>query len=193
MPELYIVLTDTGTLFSRCIGWCTRQPLNHASVAFDSSLRELYSFGRKQPGNAFRGGFVRERALGSLVRDAERATPCAVFRCAVREDQYRAIRETVRRMSRDAEAYGYNFAGLFALLAGIDWHRSHAFFCSQFVLEAYRQAGAPLSDVDPRWVSPADLLHMREGDVATLAASRPLRYVGHLKYTAPTVAVSDAP
>ena len=67
------------------------------------------------------------------------------------------------------------------------------FFCSQFVLEAYRQAGAPLSDADPRWVSPADLLHMREGDVATIAAARPLRYVGHLKYTPPTVVVTDAP
>jgi len=67
------------------------------------------------------------------------------------------------------------------------------FFCSQFVLEAYRQAGAPLSDADPRWVSPADLLHMREGDVATIATARPLRYVGHLKYTPPTVAVTDAP
>ena len=67
------------------------------------------------------------------------------------------------------------------------------FFCSQFVLEAYRQAGAPLSDVDPRWVSPADLLHMREGDVATLVPARQLRYVGHLKYTPPMVVVSDAP
>ncbi len=67
------------------------------------------------------------------------------------------------------------------------------FFCSQFVLEAYAQAGAPLSDADPRWVSPADLLHMREGDVATLTAARPLRYVGHLKYTPPSVAVVDAP
>ena len=59
------------------------------------------------------------------------------------------------------------------------------FFCSQFVLEAYRQAGAPLTDADPRWVSPADLLHMRDGDVATIAPARPLRYVGHLKYTPP--------
>ncbi len=71
--------------------------------------------------------------------------------------------------------------------------RDDRFFCSQFVLEAYAQAGAPLSDADPRWVSPADLLHMREGDVATLAAARPLRYVGHLKYTAPTVVVTDSP
>ena len=67
------------------------------------------------------------------------------------------------------------------------------FFCSQFVLEAYARAGAPLSDADPRWVSPADLLHMREGDVATLTAARPLRYVGHLKYTPPPVAAVDAP
>jgi uncharacterized protein YycO len=67
------------------------------------------------------------------------------------------------------------------------------FFCSQFVLEAYRQAGAPLTEADPRWVSPADLLHMREGDVSTLAAARPLRYVGHLKYTPPPVSGERSP
>ena len=67
------------------------------------------------------------------------------------------------------------------------------FFCSQFVLAAYAQAGAPLTDADPRWVSPADLLHMREGDVATLAPARPLRYVGHLKYTPTPVAAADSP
>jgi len=71
--------------------------------------------------------------------------------------------------------------------------RNDRFFCSQFVLEAYRQAGAPLSDADPRWASPADLLHLREGDVSTLAAARPLRYVGHLKYTPPLAVVTDAP
>ena len=67
------------------------------------------------------------------------------------------------------------------------------FFCSQFVLEAYRQAGAPLTDADPRWVSPADLLHLREGDVSTLAAARPLRYVGHLKYTPPPASGERSP
>ena len=71
--------------------------------------------------------------------------------------------------------------------------RDDRFFCSQFVLEAYRQAGAPLSDADPRWVTPADLLHMRDGDVATLAAARPLQYVGHLKYTALPALAVEAP
>jgi hypothetical protein len=57
------------------------------------------------------------------------------------------------------------------------------FFCSQYVLEAYSQAGVPITAADPRWVSPADLLHMREGDVPSIPATQPLRYVGHLKYS----------
>ncbi len=55
------------------------------------------------------------------------------------------------------------------------------YFCSEFVLEAYKQTGHPLTAVSSNWVSPGDLLHMREGDIATLSANKPLVYVGHLK------------
>ena len=71
--------------------------------------------------------------------------------------------------------------------------RNDQFFCSQFVLEAYNQAGLPITTTDPRWVSPADLLHMREGDVPSVASSKPLRYIGHLKYNPPpTITVDGA-
>jgi hypothetical protein len=60
--------------------------------------------------------------------------------------------------------------------------RSDRFFCSQFVLEAYRRAGLPLTTADPRLLSPADLLHMREGDVPSVHSNQALAYVGHLKY-----------
>ncbi len=71
--------------------------------------------------------------------------------------------------------------------------RDDQFFCSQYVLEAYRQAGLPITAADPRWVSPADLLHMREGDVPSIPATQPLRYVGHLKYNAPPLLAADDP
>jgi len=61
--------------------------------------------------------------------------------------------------------------------------RNDRFFCSQFVLEAYRRAGLPLTDADPRLLSPADLLHMREGDVPSVRTHQALQYVGHLKFT----------
>ncbi|MGH8709549.1 MAG: YiiX/YebB-like N1pC/P60 family cysteine hydrolase [Burkholderiales bacterium] len=57
-----------------------------------------------------------------------------------------------------------------------------ALFCSQLVLQSYRQAGVPITDADPRLISPADILHMREGDVSSVRVNRPLHFVGHLKY-----------
>ena len=60
-----------------------------------------------------------------------------------------------------------------------------AYFCSQLVLQSYRQAGVPITQADPRLLSPADILHMREGDVASVRIDRPLRYVGHLKDARP--------
>jgi hypothetical protein len=59
--------------------------------------------------------------------------------------------------------------------------RSSQFFCSQLVLQSFRHAGVPITDADPRIVSPADILHMREGDVPSIRASRQLAYVGLLK------------
>jgi uncharacterized protein YycO len=68
--------------------------------------------------------------------------------------------------------------------------RERQLFCSQLVLQAYTHAGVPLTDADPRIMSPADILHMREGDVSSLRIHVPLRYVGHLKYEQP-VLVAD--
>jgi Permuted papain-like amidase enzyme, YaeF/YiiX, C92 family len=55
-------------------------------------------------------------------------------------------------------------------------------FCSQLVLVAYRNAGVTVTAADPRLISPADLLHMREGDVPSVSVAKQLRYVGQLKH-----------
>ena len=65
------------------------------------------------------------------------------------------------------------------------------FFCSQFILEAYRSAGLPLTDADPRLINPGDLLHMREGDVPSIQIHQSLLYVGHLKSPPETVALNE--
>lgn len=70
--------------------------------------------------------------------------------------------------------------GLGAVHLGLG--RSDRFFCSQFVLEAFNRAGLPLTTADPRLLTPADLLHMREGDVPSVHSHQVLQYVGHLKF-----------
>ncbi len=75
----------------------------------------------------------------------------------------------------------YCIRGLAAIQLGAV--KNDRFFCSQFVLEAYRHAKLPLTTADPRLISPADLLHMREGDVPSVRTEQALQYVGHLKTT----------
>ncbi|WP_081862078.1 YiiX/YebB-like N1pC/P60 family cysteine hydrolase [Cupriavidus sp. SK-3] len=56
----------------------------------------------------------------------------------------------------------------------------NSFFCSQLVLASYRAAGLSLTSAADDAVSPADLLHMREGDVPSFRVTRKLAYVGRL-------------
>ena len=74
--------------------------------------------------------------------------------------------------------------GVFSQLA----ESEQQLFCSQLVLQAYRYAGVPLTEADPRIVSPGDILHMREGDVPSIRITKALHYVGHLKYDRAMVA-----
>lgn len=60
--------------------------------------------------------------------------------------------------------------------------KSQRYFCSQFVMEGYKYAGLPLSKHNPEWISPADILHMRDDDVSSFVPNVALQYVGHLRY-----------
>jgi len=68
-----------------------------------------------------------------------------------------------------------------------------SFFCSQFLIEAYRSAGVPITDADPRWISPGDILHTRKGDVPSMPANQVLTYIGHLKFHVPFTWVLPPP
>jgi uncharacterized protein YycO len=63
-------------------------------------------------------------------------------------------------------------------------------FCSQLVLQAYRHARVPVTDADSRLISPADILHMREGDVSSVKIPKQLRYAGPLKYEPPVTTLA---
>ncbi|MBK4714064.1 MULTISPECIES: YaeF family permuted papain-like enzyme [Tenebrionibacter/Tenebrionicola group] len=68
-----------------------------------------------------------------------------------------------------------------AQLSTVNGQTKNSYFCSEFVTAAYASAGRPLTHGESSWVSPSDLMHMRVGDVASLAPEQSLIYVGHLK------------
>lgn len=153
---VYVVLTDTGTWLSRAIGWYTGEMLNHASLAFDQELNEVYSFGRKIPNNPFIGGFVREDFNSDWFLK-ERGAHCAIYRCAVSDDAYHRIRAYIASLEAIEHQYTYNFIGLFGVAANVRINRNRAFFCSQFVATALKAGGIRLTDKPACLTTPHDL------------------------------------
>ena len=187
-----ILLSSAATLQSFGIQLATLAPVSHALVYLgEGSVAEAVGEGvrvrRIEAVLAEEAMVVAFRAPDITPVQAQRLRDWSLSQVGVRYNTVGVVLAAPfvlsRRLcelplvpgpARDACVRGFAIVQLGA-------SRDDRFFCSQFVLEAYRQAGAPLSTADPRWVSPADLLHMREGDVATLGASQPLQYVGHLK------------
>lgn len=176
MGGVYIVLSQTGTRFSRLLRLVNRAPYNHASIALDSSLTELYSFGRQCLWLPIASGFVRERPGRGIYRRYGDAL-CAVYRLPATVEELRRLEEAIRTFEEKEWTYRYNFLGLLTILLGIPLRRRRHFVCSQFVAHVLRQSGL--------WPLEKEVSLARPQDFAALPGAR-LVYQGRLNdYRAP--------
>ncbi|HAM79277.1 hypothetical protein [Ornithinibacillus bavariensis] len=152
--EVYIVLTHTGTLFTRFIRLFTKQPLNHASIAFTKELDETFSFGRKKPTNPFIGGFVKEDLKGQLFRNAD----CAIYRCSISRSQYERMQRFVQAIENNQCEYKYNFIGLLGVLFNRTIDLKKSYFCSQFVAAVLSNGGITIKNKPECLVKPSDFM-----------------------------------
>lgn len=155
--SVYILLTDTGTLFTRMIKQFTSAPYNHASLALDDELKYMYSFGRKQAKNPWTAGFVQEDVYEGTFRYFPN-TRCVLLRLRVTRKQRDAIAQFIRTVQQDRHAYRYNLIGLLGVLFKVRLQRKKAYFCSQFVAEALASAGISLKGLMPILATPDDFL-----------------------------------
>ncbi|WP_232329083.1 hypothetical protein [Metabacillus litoralis] len=153
--KIYILLTDTGTILNRLIKSYTKKTYNHASIAFDTELIEVYSFGRKTAKNPFIGGFVREDIHSVLFNQAY----CAIFSLTITNHEYQKMYQYIQEIAAKKEHYRYNFIGLFGVLFKKPIKRKNAFFCSQFVASVLKESKVIDYDKDLSLVEPSDLPH----------------------------------
>ncbi|WMT42759.1 hypothetical protein RE628_10945 [Paenibacillus sp. D2_2] len=151
--QIYILLSNPRTIVTKMIGIYTKAPYNHASIAFDSELREMYSFGRKHPLIPLIGGFVKEDIYSGIF---ERAT-CAVYSCTVSETTYSKMRNFVRQFEENSELYSYNFLGILGVVLNMEFGGRNSYFCSQFVSAVFERAGLQLCNKSAALTTPDDL------------------------------------
>ena len=113
--QLYIVISQTGTLLSRILKQITGAEYNHASISLSRDLERMYSFGRRHPYNPFWGGFVIEsppyRYLQAFFRNQGVGSE--------RECHRRTTRRAQRNARCDVEAEEEVQLQLYWLMSGI--------------------------------------------------------------------------
>ncbi len=161
MESIYLVLTATGTLFSRCIGLYTKERYNHISLCLNSEIREFYSFGRKIRWFPLIGGFIVER-VDSGVFKAFGKTTCVIFKLDICDEKYGVIKQTVDKFINNKKKYGYNLIGLLCVMLNMPLKRKNKYFCTQFVADVMQECGIYDFGKDPSLVTPRDFYDIPE-------------------------------
>ncbi len=139
MKKIYIILTYSGTFLSKIIKYYTRDEFSHVSIALDSELKKMYSFGRLNPYNPFWGGFVHEGVnFGTFKRFSR--TRAKVYSLEVEDEQYEKIKDAIYYIKKIRKHYKFNLLGLFAVGFKIRIKSDKAFYCAEFVKYALDKA-----------------------------------------------------
>jgi hypothetical protein len=162
--SIYFVATDTKKLVSHAIRAWTHEAYNHASVAFDPSLRWCYSF------NMAKDGFVLE------TRDTwPGETQFACYKAAVTEHGLNAAKRYIAQVRR--KDFSFSYRGLAGIILNTPLPQDDALFCSEFVERVALAAGLPASVSDPALATPLTVCNrprvtkVAEGTLASHRAS----------------------
>lgn len=150
--EIYIILSNTGTLLSKTIKLYTRAPYNHTSIGFDTELKELYSFGRKNPNNPLPAGFVKENLRHTFFKN----TTCCIYKLSVSHEEYISIREIIEEFKMEKNKYRYSLVGLLGVMFNYPIKREYHYFCSEFVATLLQESGTCYFQKDTGLVKPSD-------------------------------------
>lgn len=162
MKSVYIVLTQTGTLFSKAIYLYTKDPYNHASISFDKNLEIMYSFGRRRRYNPLDSGFIEENFTRGMFAFFPN-TRCCIIEVKVTENEYKIMRETVEVFKNNGQNYRYNLMGVLSYSVGLELARKEHFFCSEFV--SYILGKTSLWPFVPGLTKPMDFLKLSNKNI----------------------------
>lgn len=164
MKNIYIVVSQTGSIVSRIIRKVTGDRYNHVAISFDDDLNAMYSFGRIFPNNPVVGGFVKESPSYGTMKKF-RLADIVVVQLSVQDEKYQEINEYISAMYAERRKYHYNYIGLFLARRGLHFRREKYFYCSEFVKDLLERFNLVEKNDFAKVVRPMELLKVRGGKV----------------------------
>lgn len=158
---VYVLCVHTGTLLANAIKKATGSHFSHCTISFDSSLKNMYSFGRKTK--------LTELSNGSFVKESIHIPPYtnegvtyALYCIPVTSSQLAAMKKRLEYFVKNKTKFRYDFAGLFKNFFGIADNPEQRWFCSRFVadiINAGTEPGQKPMIREPSLMRPEDFLY----------------------------------
>lgn len=164
MKNIYLVISQTGSILSRIIKRVTGDKYSHASIALQEDLSCMYSFGRIFKNFPIIGGFVKESPYYGAMQKFSDAD-IAVVELTVPDDKYQEINDYILNMYAHRKKYHYNFLGVLFAKRGVHLKRKNYFYCSEFIRHLLEQFGIVKNDDFTNIVRPAEFLNVRGGKI----------------------------
>ena len=108
--HIFVLLMQTGTSVAKVLQFFTRKPYNHASVALDLTLEEMYSFCRNHIHFPLPAGFnqeiVGEGTLGRFL-----VIPCEIYAIPVTKEKKQEFEQNLAYFKNHRSMFSYMFWG----------------------------------------------------------------------------------
>ncbi|MDR2167886.1 MAG: hypothetical protein LBE35_08585 [Clostridiales bacterium] len=148
-PNIYLIISKTGSPQAEIISLFTRQQYNHASLSFDLDLQTTISYNGGQ--NVYPPGLNMEMLeFFSKTPDSK----ILVYSLSCTREQKRLILDKIAEINEEGSAY--NIMGLMLKRS----YKPNIMFCSQFVYKMLDYAGLTYFSKPHGKVNPTDLVEL---------------------------------
>lgn len=157
--RIYIILSYTGTAYSKFLQIALREKYVHVSISLDRELKEVYSFGRRNPEKMFPTGFVLEdlAKISTVFKDSI----CQIYELEIEKKQFYLLKKKIKQFYRNKEIYKYNILGLIPINFNIKYERDHHYACSQFVGKMLQDTGICNLEKNYSIIKPRDIENIK--------------------------------
>lgn len=160
--SIYIMISQTNTRFAGLVRKFGRTQYNHAAVALDVELEQLYAFARPNHKAVLLSRLVKENVYRYTL-GKEKIVDVVIFKIDVTNDQYRWVEKTIEQIYNDKE-YIYNLLSVLSYPVSRGFSTYKAFSCIEFAMFILKALNYDIPKPLYRY-KPDDLLHLLCGNI----------------------------
>lgn len=159
--SIYIMISQTNTKFAGLVRRFGRTEYNHAAVALDVELEQLYAFARPKHKAVLLARLVKENVYRYTL-GKEQTVNVVIFRIEVTQRQYLWVKNTIEQIYNDKE-YIYNLLSVLSYPFSQGFSTYKAFSCIEFAVFILKALNYELAKPLYRYKSD-DLLQLLQGN-----------------------------